>query len=649
MAIYYIDPINGDDANNGLSWATAWKTIQSGATYARIAPGDIIRIAKSPPPVSIGQATWTNLSKVVTLATPQTQNIDLCEEAWTPSANVTASLSTTRKQGNYSVQLAIGADFTTGKIAYRTLSSLDLSSYQKISFWFRNDSVMVAANTFRLVLCSDTDGNTIVDSFPIPEIKSKGRWLPLTLERTGGGNLGSNIQSVAIYADADPGGLTIYLDNIIACTTDGLNLQSLISKNSNEQGGDEAWYGLQSINGTTLMLDNGTNTNADAGRGYYGTSETVETFKRETFKVAQPEQYASSVQHIQKSGTASAPITFSGGWNTQTNVRDGVTIYDELGGWGVGLYTAGKWYLVIEGLGFYRCSTGVHHHDSYYVSSSIEFCGNCENGVSAAGGARNFISVRATNNNAQHGVANYAYWMTWRVGQAHNNLANGLLTSDGYTRFEADSVCNNNYGVRVQYLAAGTVIQNAYISDNSVASLYLGYLDVYCRNVFMGDATEVTSLASIYNQKVYSTNHDQVDSYHCIFMYGGRVYTDSSIRHRETGCSWRLDPTHSDRNEFFPVALKIATIAVQANSQVTVSAWFRRNNTGINGRLICKGGQIAGVPDSVYANMTAAANTWEQLTIQFTPTEPGVVEIEAHAWGGTTYSVWVDDLSITQS
>lgn len=648
MAIYYIDPINGDDANNGLSWATAWKTITSGATAARIAPGDIIRIAKSPPPVSIGQATWTNLSKVVTLATAQTQNIDLCEEAWTPSANVTASLSTTRKQGNYSVQLAIGANFTTGKIAYRTLSSLDLSSYQKISFWFRNDSVMVAANTFRLVLCSDTDGNTIVDSFPIPEIKSSGRWLPLTLERTGGGNLGSNIQSVAIYADADPGVLTIYLDNIIACTTDGLNLQSLISKNSNEQGGDEAWYGLQSINGTTLMLDNCTNTNADAGRGYYGTSETVETFKRETFKV-QANTYYKAVHNIQDSGTASAPITFSGGWNTQTNVRDGVTIYDGLSGWGYGLSTNSKWYLVIEGLGFCRYSSGFRYDNSYYVSSSIEFCGNCGIGVQTVNGARNFTSVRATNNNAHYGVDNDDYWTTWRVGQANNNLSYALYTSGGYARFEVDSVCNNNYGVCVYQFAPGVVIQNAYISDNSVASFQPGLVDVYCRNVFMGDATEVTPLSRFNDQKVYSTNHDQVDSYHCIFMYGGRVYTDSSIRHRETGCSWRLDPTHSDRHELFPVALKIATIAVQANSQVTVSAWFRRNNTGITGRLICKGGQIAGVPDSVYANMTAAANTWEQLTIQFTPTEPGVVEIEAHAWGGTTYSVWVDDLSVTQS
>jgi len=63
--------------------------------------------------------------------------------------------------------------------------------------------------------------------------------------------------------------------------------------------------------------------------------------------------------------------------------------------------------------------------------------------------------------------------------------------------------------------------------------------------------------------------------------------------------------------------------------------------------LVCRGKQIAGVNSNVTASMTAAADTWEELQIQFTPTEAGVVEIEAWAYGGTTYSGWVDDMTIT--
>jgi hypothetical protein len=47
--------------------------------------------------------------------------------------------------------------------------------------------------------------------------------------------------------------------------------------------------------------------------------------------------------------------------------------------------------------------------------------------------------------------------------------------------------------------------------------------------------------------------------------------------------------------------------------------------------------------------MTAAANTWEEVTITFTPSEAGFVEITAEAYGGTTYTGYVDDMTITQA
>lgn len=46
----------------GQSFIDAWKTITLGATAARIAPGDVVRIAKSSDPVSIGDGQWTGNS-----------------------------------------------------------------------------------------------------------------------------------------------------------------------------------------------------------------------------------------------------------------------------------------------------------------------------------------------------------------------------------------------------------------------------------------------------------------------------------------------------------------------------------------------------------------------------------------------------------
>lgn len=46
--------------NGGQSWTDAWSTITSGVTAARHQAGDIIKLAKSPTPYSIGAAQWTD-------------------------------------------------------------------------------------------------------------------------------------------------------------------------------------------------------------------------------------------------------------------------------------------------------------------------------------------------------------------------------------------------------------------------------------------------------------------------------------------------------------------------------------------------------------------------------------------------------------
>lgn len=40
------------------------------------------------------------------------------------------------------------------------------------------------------------------------------------------------------------------------------------------------------------------------------------------------------------------------------------------------------------------------------------------------------------------------------------------------------------------------------------------------------------------------------------------------------------------------------------------------------------GGQIAGVDNNVEAFITAAANTWQQISFSFTPTEDGIIAID---------------------
>ena len=55
MAIIYVDYENGNDSNDGTTFANRKKTITSASSGA--SAGDVIRLAKSPDPTSLGNGT----------------------------------------------------------------------------------------------------------------------------------------------------------------------------------------------------------------------------------------------------------------------------------------------------------------------------------------------------------------------------------------------------------------------------------------------------------------------------------------------------------------------------------------------------------------------------------------------------------------
>lgn len=61
MATRYVDFQNGDDANDGLSFANRKKTITSACQNSL--PGDDVRVMKSSDPVSVGNCTWVAAEK----------------------------------------------------------------------------------------------------------------------------------------------------------------------------------------------------------------------------------------------------------------------------------------------------------------------------------------------------------------------------------------------------------------------------------------------------------------------------------------------------------------------------------------------------------------------------------------------------------
>lgn len=335
MATFYLDYEGGNDANDGLSFANRWKTVNNGATAARIAPGDTIRIMASPTPTSLGiNATWTDLSPTVTLASALNTLVTNCDTAWTASPNVTATANTTTyRTSTGSASMAFAGAFTTGLAAYFGLGSAqDYSAFQGLTFWIQTNTA-IAASTLSLRLCSDTVGAVTVDTIAIPPLPVANAWVPVYVDKAAA--LGASIQSIALYADLDPGTATVLIDNISvvkAAGADNLNLTSLIGKNT----AGEHWWAIRSINETTVTLDNAPGgSSAGVPKGYVGTTGSVLTYKRETIKTT---MVSTSTQPIQDSGTSGNLITFSGGWNrTDMSTQDGDTYFDGQSGTGSGL------------------------------------------------------------------------------------------------------------------------------------------------------------------------------------------------------------------------------------------------------------------------------------------------------------------------
>jgi len=317
MTIRYVDLENGNDANDGSTFALRKKTIASATTG--LTGADTVRVMASPAAASIGQnATWTNGSATVALTSAITQTIADCESAWTGATNVTASLATAyNRQGTYSAQLAIGTAFTTGLVGYFPLgSALDLSAYEQVSFWIRCTGTK-SAGTFTLELCSDTAGATPVHSIPVPAL-TRNEWCPVVFDNAAA--LGASIQSVALYAAVDPGSVTVNIDNIFAskgkASGDSLTLYSLIRKGSSE---DEPWHCIESVSGTTIILGSGYwGSNTAVSAKYQGATGSDALYRREPIVL-------SAAESVSASGSVSSPLNIEFGWDrtdmsTQTDV-----------------------------------------------------------------------------------------------------------------------------------------------------------------------------------------------------------------------------------------------------------------------------------------------------------------------------------------
>lgn len=548
-----------------------------------------------------------------------------------------------------------------------------------MSLWFHLNATG-AKNDLNLCLCSDATGDVIEHTIPLTDTMAANSWAVELMDN--GSALSSTINSVALYAHTDPGLVTVRVQNIIACkasdAADCLTHLSLIGKDT---VGEPEWYPIDAIDGTAVRLggwnDAGLGSSDDTLRNWRGTAETVDS------KVLNPLNapahiFALADRTVQDDGTESAPIVFSGGWDdTDMSTQDGETWWSGAHSGSAMFSHSNRNFIEFERFGaahFVGQGIGTDPTTSqctvkYDVSGVV----GCVSGYRVGAGI-NGSALSISRLDIEH-IVNCLTGIQLesrpefrgKVGSIVG-CPDGILYGPGlHIRppvVEVEKVRNNTRGLTIgsgRIYEPITVVGATFADNGSDLASGGSSLEGYEVARFIACTLTLPPGANLnspgINEVCFTSQfHGGDPNDHRIRGNYSEIDTDTSVRHSESDFSWSLKPlsasSSTGRSSQFPVSLPLATLACNGGAEVTFKAWMRRSHANLNLGLRIKGGVFPGVGtilDDVESLMTAAADTWEEVTITFTPTYDCAVEIEAVAWGGSAYTGWVDDISVSQA
>lgn len=659
MAVVYLDPEFGNDANDGTTFANRKKTIP-----ANPASGDEYRVIASRAPVSVGNATWTDGSQTVILPSDWTLEIDDCESAWTGATNVTAAFAsnpgTTRNiwsQGTGVCRFTVLAAFTTGKIGYKTLgSTLDLSGFTAIAMKMASSTAFLSGE-LTLNLCSDTTGDTPLLSLPLPAIGTTGTHVLLDNVTA----LPSGINSLSLSSSVDPGSNRIIdFDNIIAVQSPyaatHISHDCLIGKMT---AGEPEFYPIKGIDGTTIILGNMwmTPPAGSLGRTYKGTSETVETF------ILQP---INAGAQLGPTTVSSNPLTITGGWDrTAMSSQSGETWLSGSGNRDTVL-TVHSRAATVDKVSACHCITAAYTmYSSPYLFQSFSAQGmvNCWRPYSNTSlGARALkldldwacgVMFLEDNTDANR-AANYT---RVRVGRWLYNVTYGLFDS-GYTQAAVKEMqdivigtiknCQNGIGPLGRGAAMwlrGAALEDC---DNDIVT---GGGRYYLDGVTFDISKVVGPASNDYTAEIRATGIAGGDP---MLMFGQTPHwsyrTQTSVV-VTGGHAWQgtltLGNSLSPINVDFPAKIPLLNLLLTAGDIVTIAAKCRRDHTSVALGLWA---EPLASGDVVADWQTPTVDTWVDTEISFTADRDGVHEVFGAFYGSTAAkNAYFDEIVVTKT
>lgn len=676
MTTYFLDPWGGSDLNDGLSFSQRIQTFPQLMTL--IAPGDVCRVIQTPDPIAIDTGvSWVYGQQYIDVDGSLTDIVSTGEDAWT-SGNVDVSSNQETgiyKVGTSSTAININNTGLTGLLAYETISpGKDFSTFQQLSLRILTGTSNPAGD-LALVLCSDTDGLVPVDTLPFPIDPTVGYWQAMTLDNAG--NLGSSIQSIAIYAINAVAPQTLYITNIVACKTDNITHRTLVGKNLTT----EPPLPVRSLirqpasTITRVEFDTWQNSLPSTGPGYLGDTESADAYIRQAV-------YNFDTRSFTVSGTDTASIEISGGWNDtdmSTQPDDGETWFEDMN-LGPLINSSSASYINFKRLSgtkltnfalfdgqvavtFDRCH-GISSSSAGINSANAIKCQILNSSIygsrSGAWIANAIYIVKAENcwfaGDDTQGI-NFDTIARGVVLKDINASGNGTISLPGpglAIQGQLDAInCkfdfNTDMGVKLNSLSA-VRFYNCQFNDNTnapvsfvdTASIGYGVWDgrtyLFDNCVYTGSLPTIVGTSDFYGQQLRSIRDQGVDDALLIYTDGGVI---TSVADPEPGIQIEVKAgflyLETFRDQYYPITIECPFRAIKAGSPVTITVQAKKSHADITARVRIRGGIYPGI-DSDLVDSVSGVGSYETLTLgPFTLTEDRVIHVlyEAYTFGST--------------
>jgi len=366
-----------------------------------------------------------------------------------------------------------------------------------------------------------------------------------------------------------------------------------------------------------------------------------------------------SVQTVSASGTSSANLKISGGWDLSTETQTGQTFFRQLNTttftnrYGYGLYISGKTYTELSNLNFLRYRNGIYYSSGSNNTITSATCNsNGYYGIYYDSSSNNTITTATCNSNGYYGIYYYS-------SSSNNTITSATCNSNGYygiyynisssNNTITSATCNSNNQYGIYYASSSNNVIYSLSTASNAAGVYSNNGLNIIHNATIAEATKVDTSTTYYaNVRVHINNMGGYS-----YVYSNYATANSqNASAGGTGKEWKLAITDAARGTIYPFYIPIARVAVASSGKVTVKVYFKKSGTGIAGALRCRYGQIAWSDGTSDITVTCPNDTSRnQVTLEFTPTEAGVVEIEAGAWhvSSTSQTVIIDDIEISQA